>query len=1105
MRPSELAPCDLVMKGGVTSGIVYPGAVAELATRYRFANLGGTSAGAVAAAMAAACEYARQGSDRVELESILDIAQDGRRPGFFLELFQPTAAAQPLLSLLSALAAARGSHRRQVLALAGAAVRRRPVQATATLAAAAVLLALGALAVSRLPIVLALVLALVAALVVLLLAAGAVLGPLVALARAAWRSLPAAGFGVCSGLAAPGAPGALTDWLHASLQRCAGLPAEQPLTFAMLQSRGIALRMVATDLGLSRPVTMPFAEEQYLFSPAELAALFPAPVVDHVLAAAGVGPDERDSTRTWFLPGAELPVVVGARLSSSVPVLLSSLRLYSAAADADGPIESYMTDGGLTSNFPIHFFDDWLPSHPTFGLDLVSVPEVGDEPVFMPAGEEVGHRLAPRPVTGLGAFVGRVQDAARSWRDEAQAELPGYRDRVCQIRMGPGEGGFHLDADPAQVGMLMDRGREAGREILRSFDWERHRATRYLTLMTLLRENFGLLAERLTPGPPAGPGAPAAEWAAAVDAAVAELARHAGQPGGATTPSQRRHDADRAAALTRLAQAQTAPAVAQVRTHVGGDPPGQHGHVGGAEAGGGVPSRSGPPVAVAARADVVKRGRAAPRRGQRVQDRIDVGQPAHAVGRRVLADEGHRAGPEGCRGARAPHLLRATGVDRPAGALVRGGRDVGEATVATAGGHAGTGLPGRPRGVARDAAASAQPAERLGPGRLPAVGQGGRQRETRSPDRDRVRAGCGPVDTETVIGRIVGLAVIGPLVPAGDEERHPGRDPGPELARIGQSLGRGHPELARAPARADDRRPAVVDDPPQQIGVLPALQGSLVDDDPGGGRDRPHQLDVEGRLGARAVAAPLDGDDGRRRAGEAEAALKGGQIRRVIAGEGDDGHRLTLPLEAGGVQRGDVVRGHRRGRADAAQRDIGGPPQRPRVQSGDAGDHGRRPRRRPHVPGGQAQAVTGRVGVAHEPDSEQPLQGHRGAAHAQARPRRVRAGRRDPAGPQSRAQGAQRCGGEPEATARLRRVKDTAKAGGARILHGRDPRVEPAGSGLTQQQRGHQPALRGDRSEPAQRPGMAPARGGRVPGPARQPGQGRRRTRAQRQQEGNRR
>lgn len=51
--------CDIVMKGGITSGVVYPYAILELARCYRFRSIGGTSAGAIAAALAAAAEYAR--------------------------------------------------------------------------------------------------------------------------------------------------------------------------------------------------------------------------------------------------------------------------------------------------------------------------------------------------------------------------------------------------------------------------------------------------------------------------------------------------------------------------------------------------------------------------------------------------------------------------------------------------------------------------------------------------------------------------------------------------------------------------------------------------------------------------------------------------------------------------------------------------------------------------------------------------------------------------------------------------------------------------------------------------------------------------------------
>ena len=67
--------CDLVMKGGITSGIVYPPVVLKLAAKdpnplsdphrpegrsYRFRNIGGTSAGAIAAAVTAAAEYGRE-------------------------------------------------------------------------------------------------------------------------------------------------------------------------------------------------------------------------------------------------------------------------------------------------------------------------------------------------------------------------------------------------------------------------------------------------------------------------------------------------------------------------------------------------------------------------------------------------------------------------------------------------------------------------------------------------------------------------------------------------------------------------------------------------------------------------------------------------------------------------------------------------------------------------------------------------------------------------------------------------------------------------------------------------------------------------------------
>src|SRR6516165_1409020 len=87
--------CDLVMKGGITSGIVYPPAIHGLAQAYRFKNIGGTSAGAIAAAVTAAAEYRRRTSGSTAgfdlLAGLPDVLADEEGTGKtkLLRLFQP--------------------------------------------------------------------------------------------------------------------------------------------------------------------------------------------------------------------------------------------------------------------------------------------------------------------------------------------------------------------------------------------------------------------------------------------------------------------------------------------------------------------------------------------------------------------------------------------------------------------------------------------------------------------------------------------------------------------------------------------------------------------------------------------------------------------------------------------------------------------------------------------------------------------------------------------------------------------------------------------------------------------------------------------------------
>ena len=85
------------MKGGITSGVVYPGAVVEIAHRYRFRRIGGTSAGAIAAAAVAAAEYGRAvGGGFARLDQVpTEIAQVVDGEPFLLRLFPPDPATRP--------------------------------------------------------------------------------------------------------------------------------------------------------------------------------------------------------------------------------------------------------------------------------------------------------------------------------------------------------------------------------------------------------------------------------------------------------------------------------------------------------------------------------------------------------------------------------------------------------------------------------------------------------------------------------------------------------------------------------------------------------------------------------------------------------------------------------------------------------------------------------------------------------------------------------------------------------------------------------------------------------------------------------------------------
>src|SRR6476619_4370357 len=102
-RNPDKLECDLVMRGGIASGIVYPRAVAKLAKTYNFRSIGGTSAGAIAAAATAAAQFgANNGDGRFEtiyeLPKKLAELKDGKST--LQRQFQPQPGTSRLFSLL---------------------------------------------------------------------------------------------------------------------------------------------------------------------------------------------------------------------------------------------------------------------------------------------------------------------------------------------------------------------------------------------------------------------------------------------------------------------------------------------------------------------------------------------------------------------------------------------------------------------------------------------------------------------------------------------------------------------------------------------------------------------------------------------------------------------------------------------------------------------------------------------------------------------------------------------------------------------------------------------------------------------------------------------
>jgi hypothetical protein len=268
--------------------------------------------------------------------------------------------------------------------------------------------------------------------------------------------------------------------------------------------RSIDLQMFSTNLGHGRPYIFPLAtveggvtrfreREQLFFSATELARYLPSDVLSWMVAHGSPykievgrenldpGEDEAEQLGLLTLPAPEnFPVILATRMSLSFPILFAAVPLWSIDYDAPQGQRHFrrcwFSDGGISSNFPMHLFDALVPAWPTFGINLEPVIEGRDDMVFLPKRYTQGYGekwdnfdMKPKLASKFGGFVAAILGTMQNWNDNSLSRMPGVRDRIARVRLTTNEGGLNLNMSASEISAVAKRGEEAASELIARF------------------------------------------------------------------------------------------------------------------------------------------------------------------------------------------------------------------------------------------------------------------------------------------------------------------------------------------------------------------------------------------------------------------------------------------------------------------------------------------------------------------------------------------------------------------------------------------------------------------------------------------------------------
>jgi predicted acylesterase/phospholipase RssA len=524
--------CDIVMKGGITSGIVYPKAIYEIAKEYKFVNIGGTSAGAIAAALTAAAEYNRRefGSDEgfKKLNCLPDnLGEKINGKTKLLSLFQPDKSTKKTFNLFLNLAAKKTWYGKTIYALSSL-IKNFPVAAVLSLlpGGAAAFYIYGKLQ-GILPLTIIFFSISICSLI------GMIALTSYFFIKSLQSNLVKNNYGLTNGHSEENNPKEipLTDWLADLIDEVAGKK-DTPLTFKNLKDgkEPINLQVMTTNLTTRRPYSLPFENRTFFYSEDDFKKYFPKKVVEW-MKSISTSCKTKDGIR-HITDFNDVPIVVAARMSLSFPFLISAVPLYTIDYTLKSnqqkkkedinekedeieieiekmnekaiPEKCLFSDGGICSNFPIHFFDCPIPGRPTFAfnLDTFHPDHPKDEHneaenIYLPNtnNEGIGENWY-RSKDSIFNFLKSILGTMQNWNDNSLFKMPGYRDRIVNIHLSPDEGGLNLNMDEEFIGKISKRGMYAGIKIRDRFtgeakhdmDWNNHRWIRFRASLCMLEE-----------------------------------------------------------------------------------------------------------------------------------------------------------------------------------------------------------------------------------------------------------------------------------------------------------------------------------------------------------------------------------------------------------------------------------------------------------------------------------------------------------------------------------------------------------------------------------------------------------------------------------------